>query len=185
MKKYKGGCAIMLKLWDPKRQYDLVPLLDPAMKWAADRGDCKKVDVEDYHLTLQFVGRDLSGSEAALVITSAFAFAEESGPLEISFNGKFVLHGTSKGQYLVAKVEPTDALKTARERIRQLLRSASITIKDPFPFSPHVTLTEEPPADSESGADVEGAPDFSIPPLIAKASQIEVKYGPHRMLVEL
>lgn len=136
------------------------------------------IRVADYHLTLQFVGRDLTNSEVALVTTCAFAFAEESGPMTVRLTGRLDIHATGKGRYLIAEVALQDSLRAARERMQQLLRSASIAPKDPFPFHPHVTIAEAPPT-------AQGKAPASRPSFEVESSQIEVKYGSHRMIVEL
>jgi len=179
MKRYKGGCAVMLKLWDREHPCDLCALSHPAMEWTEGHDEWKSVDMEDYHLTLQFIGRDLAGPDAAMVITSAFGFAEESGPIEISFTGRFSVHATSKGRYLVAEVQRSDALEASRKRLLEILRLADITPKDPFPFRPHVTLAEAPPTARDPGK----LP--TIAPFSVEYRELVVKYGPHRMIVEL
>lgn len=164
----------MLKVWNDKTDFRFLNHLKPL----ADTGWTVH-DPKDYHLTLAFVGRDLPSGAVQRVIASAFDI--EGGPIDVAFTGRYDSFKTGKGRYVVALVEPANLL-TKREAIIRKLAEYHVTLNDPFPFKPHITLAETKPyvnAPELAGLDLELQP-FSV-----TCHQLQVKYGPHRMVVEL
>jgi len=180
MKRYKGGCAVMLKLWSEKHQHDLAALSRAAVEWSKGRElDWRPVETEDYHLTLQFIGRNLASDKIASAIVTAFAFADEQARLQIEFTGALSTFATKKGRYLVAHVKNNESMASARKRLGHFLSEMGVAVKDAFEFKPHVTLAEAPPTVPEHAAPV------AIEPFSVECSKLIVKYGLHRMVVDL
>jgi 2'-5' RNA ligase len=179
MKKYEGGCAIMLNALSMDDEGGKAAAAHvSAMNTAAARWSHPYLVEQDLHLTLQFIGRDLESRKAASVIVSAFVFADESGPIRLRFTGAFDVFRTRKGTYLVALVETTEHLLKAREGLAACLAEMGVTPKDPFDFKPHVTLVPGHPKAQVS------APE-AIEPFEVSCRELVVKYGKYRMIVEL
>lgn len=132
---------------------------------------------EDYHVTLQFVGRDLAASDAARVVAAAFAFADAATPIAVQLTGKLDAFSTTKGRYLVALADPAQ-LSGARAALLGRLQAAGISPRDTFAFRPHLTLLEGPP-----GLSLIAPPPFA--PFAAMCNELTVKYGDREMGVEL
>jgi 2'-5' RNA ligase len=181
MKKCKGGTAIMLRLPLNTEQREITSAL--AWKATMDWGGRKMTPPDDLHLTLQFVGRDLDRHYVCEVIKASFGIA----PLTIKTRGHFLFFGTSKGRYMVMEVAKTPELITQREVTREWLRQAGLKIQDDFEWNPHITLAESnEPATVTSGM-VEARlklPD-PIDPFEIQVTEVEVKYGSRRMIIDL
>jgi len=173
VKRYKGGCAIMLRISEEPegRLFGIVS----RSKFASPPW---KLTAPDYHLTLQFVGRDLAEDKIGATIYSAFLFTRDPFTAPIEFTGAFGILSTRKGNYLVAHVNGKP-LEEARKKLDGLLLEMGVVPKDSFDFNPHVTLAEAPP-DAERP---EILPD--IKPFSVEVKQMVVKYGPYKMIVEL
>lgn len=171
---YEGGCAIMLKVWNDKTDFRFLNHLKPL----ADTGWTVH-DPKDYHLTLVFVGRDLMAGAIQRVIATAFDL--EGGPIDVRFTGFTDTFKTSKGRYVVALVEP-DNLLARRNAAIEKLAEYGVFPSDSFPFKPHVTLAEtKPKVNAPEIAELK----LPATPFTVQCSQLEVKYGRHRMVVEL
>jgi 2'-5' RNA ligase len=138
---------------------------------------------EDPHLTLQFIGRDLSSDQVAGVIAGAFAFAKQAPVIGLAAKDLQFL-ATRKGIYLVLPVvdppaEDERSIHVARSRLLQCLRNAKIEPKDTFPFKPHITLLERRPSSGPRPNPGQLPEGFQI-----EFVEIVVKYGPHRMTIE-
>lgn len=183
-RRLRGGHAVMLvvdrevaaaKFDEVAREYNIALLKEhPRLESDWNYGDGKTL-----HLTLQFVGRDLAHEQAGWMLRCAFQLA----PVELAFTGQLEILETKKGAYLVAKVEKSTMLKEARDRLRAALgRDPKLTIRDQFPFNPHVTLAEFQPG---SPCRLKSGELPSVPPFTCTATQAEVKYGERRMVVDL
>jgi len=170
---YKGGCAIMLRIpVEPcAAQMHVV-----AARWAAP--PWIRVHPADYHLTLQFVGRDLSGDKIGATIYSAFLFTRDPFTAPIEFTGALGVLSTRKGSYLVAHVNGKP-LEEARKKLDGILLEMGVVPKDSFDFNPHVTLAEAPPRVGKC------KPPAAIQPFSVQVKELVVKYGPHKMIVEM
>ena len=166
--KYPGGCALMLKVGIGMRfMQPLRPFHE--MGWTVH-------DPKDYHLTLVFVGRDLAAGTVQRVIASAF---DLEGPIDVEFTGQLDTFKTGKGRYVVALVKP-DVLLARRKVAIEKLAEYGVTVNDSFPFKPHVTLAETKPQVGLLAFDLP-----TVKPFTVASTQLEVKYGPHRMVMEL
>jgi len=176
MKIYKGGCAVMLKM--PKGGCDA--LENAALHWVAPsgQGGWKTVKSEDYHLTLQFIGRDLDDKSVASAIVSSFTFAPRHSSIEVKFPGTLGMLTTGKGRYMVAHVDPA-GLEEMRKELSAHLAEMGVYPKDSFDFSPHVTLAEAPPTAPKT------KPPPPVGPFSVQVKELVVKYGPHKMIVEM
>lgn len=172
MTQYPGGCAIMLKV--PLGSF--APPCVASAKWTSPPWIL--VPPDDYHLTLQFVGRDLDGDKIASTIYSAFLFARDPFPTLVEFTGVFGMLTTRKGRYMVAHVK-SESLEAPRMKLQEVLGSMGVVPNDPFDFSPHVTMAEATPDAPKA------KPPGAIEPFSVPVNQIEVKYGPYRMSVQL
>jgi len=182
MNKYPGGCAIMLKM--PTAPCEIFE--NEALHWVAGLGqeehkkDWKIAHPDDYHLTLQFVGRNLDGDKIGAMIYSAFLFAREPFTAPVEFTGTLGMLSTLKGRYLVAHVNGKP-LEEARNKLESTLLEMGVVAKDPFRFgfSPHVTLAEASPDAPRA------KPPPPVGPFSVQVKELVVKYGPYRMVVEL
>jgi len=167
----------MLKL--PEGTCDV--LHKAATAWSAGHDDWKVVHPRDYHLTLQFIGRDLNPEKIASSIcgVAMFAFSDDRAPQHLRLTGAFGAQITKKGRYLVARAM-MDPLAIARGQLRQFLRNMEVVPKDSFEFRPHVTLAEAPPS-----ARVPGALPDPLSPFSVEYQELVVKYGPYRMTMQL
>jgi len=166
---YQGGCALMLKVGIGD-DYRFVNLLEPlcGTGWTI-------LDPENYHLTLTFVGRNLPTDQIQRVVACAF---DLEGPVDVRFTGKLDTFKTSKGRYVVALVEDDDSIMDKRNLFVTKLAEVGVVIRDAFSFKPHVSLAETGPKAV--------APElFAVEPFTVTCHQLEVKYGPHRMMVDL
>ena len=131
-------------------------------------------DPENLHLTLQFVGRDLEREQVGWMLRSALQLE----PQPLHFTGRYDVLRTGKGAHLVALVD-SEPLLGARDRLRNLLkRDPKIVLRDQFKFNPHVTLLEAPPG-------TELVIPEPLEPGTITATELEVKYGSRRMVVDL
>lgn len=175
MKVYKGGCAVMIKIPEGR----LMHFRDHAREWAR-YSHWDGTDGDDDHLTLQFIGRDLSPNRVTSSVVAAFIFAgNDPSPMSLRFTGAFKINTTSKGSYLVAEIEKDEALMKARERIKACLAKMDVIPKDSFDFAPHVTLMEAPP-----GA-IPKAPPAPLDPYSVECNELVFKYGPRRMTIDI
>lgn len=132
----------------------------------------------DYHLTLQFIGRDLHVDQVAGVITASLKGLSKK-PLSIEFDGTTRINKTSKGEYLVATVKPTDGLLEQRKILADELARQAVKITDSFLFAPHVTLAEGPVGS------MKGVAPFKFESYSVQCREAIVKYGKFKMSVML
>lgn len=172
MSKLKGGHAVML----------VIPSAEPVKQLVEHCFDANRFQAGEWngydklHLTLQFVGRDLDTVQAGWVIRCGLMVK----PVTLRFTGQFDILRTSKGTYLVAKVEPSGELVAEKAALLALLeRDPAIKIRDTFKFNPHVTIAEYGP-----GEDRLSLPD-AVAPFEVTVQQVEVKYGTRRMVADL
>jgi len=184
---YKGGTAIMLKL--PANDPNIVELHDLVVGCTALHGKWKVVKPEDYHLTLQFVGRDLTPDEVAGSIVSAFTFANAHPGLKLNFPGSCRIQTTTKGRYLVAGIDADVTLRESRKYLQGVLADMDVKPKDSFEFKPHLTLAEAPPVTEGEDRRMLLTLGLPKPPVVKPFSVpcrgLTVKYGPNRMVVDM
>jgi 2'-5' RNA ligase len=181
MKIYNGGSAIMLKTNVPYDQRQQINEKVFDSTW-------KRTMPDDLHMTLQFVGRDLPASDVSAMIMGAFLLE----PVTISLTGKFKRFGTTKGQYIVLEVVKSEALIKQRDLVRQFLDDAGIKIKDTFQWNPHITVMETTTPGTMSQGEAWASskrPDLIIPdpiePMQIDCTEIEIKYGQRKMVIDL
>jgi len=174
---YKGGTAIMLRV--PANDSNIRELHDMVVGCTAIHAKWKVVKPEDYHLTLQFVGRDLDSDAVSGTVFSAFQFANTHPGLKLSFSGACRIQVTTKGRYLVAGIDADVALREARKYLQGVLADMNVKPKDSFEFKPHVTLAEAPPTTKEV------PPMPAVKPFAVPCRGLTVKYGPNRMVVDM
>lgn len=170
MKRYEGGCAIMLGL----DAQDVREVTESALAGIQLSPEWTVTDA--LHLTLQFVGRDLPQDTVAAVVGAGFEFAK-GGPVPLRLTGSLEILKTGKGWYLVALVDPS-ILVPFRERLQRILEAKGVRPKDSFAFNPHITLAEAP----RGSPTPDGGGLFE--PFVVVSHEITVKYGPHRMTIE-
>jgi len=164
----------------PSDDPNIRELHDLVVGCTAIHGKWKVTKPEDYHLTLQFVGRDLTSDEVAGSIVSAFTFANAHSGLKLNFPGSCRIQATTKGRYLVAGIDADVTLREARKYLQGVLADMNVKPKDSFDFKPHVTLAEAPPA---AGGELPRPP--TVKPFSVPCHGLTVKYGPHRMVVDM
>lgn len=170
---YVGGTAVLLPVRLPSHL---------AAVYAQFAGDWVPpgivYSVPDYHITLQFVGRNLNSDVVLQVINAAW---QTVGPLPVEFTGVVKQWSTTKGQYLVAEVERTRPLLDMRRDFRAKLHElGGPVIHDQFEYNPHVTIAEAPPS-----ANVDTHAAFSTVPYCVNVVQADVKYGNRKLTMEL
>lgn len=175
--KYKGGCAVMLKL--PEHDQVELDSLRVQARQSEERSDWRILPPETYHLTLQFVGRDLSSEKISRVVFSTFLFAEDEAPFQIEFTGVTSVNRTSKGSYLVAQVIKSNNILRMRERILDKFAQMDVKVKDGFGFNPHVTIAEADPGRAWPG-ELPTSKSFSV-----DCNELVLKYGARRMSIDL
>jgi 2'-5' RNA ligase len=173
MKRHLGGTAVMIKIPD----HHAIRVSEEAGAWLSGQNGWRTTSPNDYHVTLQFVGRDLDRATVAAVVFSTFML--DTGPIRLQFTGGFKVNITGKGTYLVAEIAADPPLLAARDRLRKQLAEMGVTPKDGFKFSPHVTTAEAPPKTAARGLPLQ------IEPFSVECGEIIVKYGPRRMVVDL
>jgi hypothetical protein len=82
-----------------------IALSRAASAWAFGDNAWEVVASNDYHLTLQFIGRDLVSDKVASVIVSTFCLANQP-PLVLGVTGELDVFATSKGRYLPLTIAP-------------------------------------------------------------------------------
>lgn len=175
-KRYTGGAAIMIKV--PPTVPDDLTRISRAL-WGHEQEGRVALNPEDYHMTLQFLGRDLPAETISSAIASAFAFADQHGPIFMRFTGRFKTNFTRKGRYLTLEIDKDELICEARARLVQCLLDRQVTPKDEFEFNPHMTLVELAPG---GGQLVTPGP---VDPFVVECRKMIVKYGAYRMTVEL
>lgn len=175
-KRYAGGAAVMVKV-PPTVPNDLT-LVSRAL-WGHGQEGRVALNPDDYHMTLQFLGRDLPSEIVASAISSAFAFADQHGPIYMRFTGCYKTLLTRKGRYLALEIEKDELILEARAQIVQCLSDRQVKPKDEFDFNPHMTLVELLPGGGrlETPGPVE--------PFVVECRQLILKYGPYRMPIDL
>ena len=93
------------------------------------------IDVENYHLTLRFIG-DIDGPTADAVYEVMAAIQRKSFTVTLEGLGFF---GGDKPRAIVAKAQPTPALIELQAEQERLLRRIGLP-PEPRRFVPHVTL---------------------------------------------
>ena len=172
--KYKGGTAIMLKFTG--EYVEPLESLRDQIRNSENAGAWRITPPEEYHLTLQFVGRDLTSEKVSRVVFSTYVFAEDEQPFKIEFTGAVRVNRTSKGSYVVAEVLKSKDLLRMKERIVDKLAQMEIKPRDGFDFNPHVTLAEAAPGQSAPSKVA------NIQPFTVDCKEIVVKYGSERRL---
>lgn len=175
-KRYSGGAAVMVRV--PGATPSDVTLVSRAL-WGHEAKGRVALNPEDYHMTLQFLGRDLRSETIASAIAGTFAFADQHGPLYLQFTGNFKTLFTRKGRYLALEIEKDELLCEARAQIVQCLTDRQVTPKDEFEFNPHMTLVELPPGNEKL---VTPGP---VAPFVVECLDLIVKYGQYRMTIDL
>lgn len=93
------------------------------------------IDVENYHLTLRFVG-DIEGPAADELVYTLDRIDREAFTLSLNMVGSF---GSKKPHSIWAGVSPSPELMALQAEIAQICRRLGLP-SDPRKFSPHVTL---------------------------------------------
>jgi len=172
VRKLRGGHAVMLVVDRTEYVAGLQHLAGRQM--GAEDGPPAWKCPRESHLTLQFVGRDLTHRQAGDMIAAAI----EMLPVPIILTGETEVFGTSKGTYLVALVEKTGRLQQCRDLLRSRLEDLGLPTRDDFEWRPHVTLLEAPPRTQLQLLE-------RCAPEEVRCHQLEIKYGERRMLVDL
>jgi 2'-5' RNA ligase len=157
--------------------HDSIRVCEEAGKWLSGQRGWLLTSPKDCHATLQFVGRDLENSTVASVLFSAFML--DTGPITLQFTGGFKINATGKGTYLVAEIRADQLLLDVRDRLKKQLAEMGVTPKDGFAFKPHVTVAKAP------AKTVAGGLPPQIEPFYAECSELIVKYGLRRAVVDL
>jgi 2'-5' RNA ligase len=137
--KVKGGHAIMLKV---ELSQDIKEV---AEAWVASRSEFRKLALDDAHITVIFIGRDLDENthDAILEVTkSAMKFV----PPIVTFQGRFAMFG-GRRDHLVALVVPDDRLSYLRKIMCDRLRDSGVTPMLSYGYTPHITLATGLPGD--------------------------------------
>lgn len=159
-----GGTAVMYK----------VPSFFPHDWWSAIKGQAAMWGAplkEDYHLTLQFVGRDID----VYRLRDVFFSIVEVQAATLKFTGSLTRWATKKGRYMVARVEATNELLEQRAALR------SLGIVNDFTWAPHVTLVE----DKQTSLDDVDFLLSEVTPFEFSPSQLVLKYGNRTMELDL
>lgn len=161
---YSGGCAVMLRV-----PASVVP--PPGMDIAG------WVEERDYHVTLQFVGKDMTSHQVCKILDSAFWLAERWRSPVITALGQLRTFRNKEASF-VSLVEPTDALQDMKNSLASELALKGIRVRNDYEFTPHVTLAKHP--DRKRGPDAaQGVP------WRCHADELAVKYGKQRMTIML
>ncbi len=174
-----GGHAIMLtiKLNDRIR--------DAVNEWAAKKPLNRFAMLDEPHVTLVFVGRNLDDSFGERM-SSVVERDAEHAPSHIALTGTLDAFGLNN-DHLVALVEPVHALKRYVGMLDTSLASMGVDRSRNFGFHPHVTLatTREPltPLDlSDSALDpINGRIDMFAERL--KVSALVAKVGSNKIRI--
>lgn len=150
----EGGCAVLL------------PIADLAPGWGSVQHQavaCGFTAKEETHLTVVFLGRDLSGAQcdraryaveqAMQEVRDIWERRKREGHgrmpnvpafVPLRFPGTIGTFANKGGSHVHAVVEPTPALLTFREMIREHYAPYKVSA-DFGGYRPHVTLAEGPP----------------------------------------
>lgn len=161
---YSGGCAVMLRVVHGETAHH--DLLERG--WTAEA---------DSHVTLQFVGRDLTAHQVVKVIDSAFWLAERFRAPVLTGLGQLKTFRNKEASF-VSLVEPTDYLQDMKNSFASEMSLKGIRVRNDYEFTPHVTLAKHP--NRKEGPD--SAPGV---PWRCYADELVVKYGKHRMTIAL
>ncbi|WP_322987809.1 MULTISPECIES: RNA 2',3'-cyclic phosphodiesterase [unclassified Hoeflea] len=111
---------------------------DAAMSLSLLRGGlpgARWLDVENYHITLRFIG-DVDGPTADELVSALDRIDRPSFPLTLAGMGSF---GSKKPHSIWAGVAPSIELKALQAEIERICQRLGLA-PDPRRFSPHVTL---------------------------------------------
>jgi len=111
---------------------------DAAMSLSLLRGGlpgARWVDVENYHITLRFIG-DIDGPTADELVSAFDRIDRQSFSLSLSGIGSF---GSKKPHSIWAGVSPSNELKALQAEIERICQRLGLA-PDPRRFAPHVTL---------------------------------------------
>lgn len=111
---------------------------DAAMSLSLLRGGlpgARWIDVENYHITLRFIG-DVDGPTADELVSAFDRIDRQSFSLSLSGMGSF---GSKKPHSIWAGVSPSNELKALQAEIERICQRLGFG-PDPRRFSPHVSL---------------------------------------------
>jgi len=111
---------------------------DAAMSLSLLRGGlpgARWIDVENYHITLRFIG-DVDGPAADELVSAFDRIDRQSFSLSLSGMGSF---GSKKPHSIWAGVSPSNELKALQAEIERICQRLGFG-PDPRRFSPHVSL---------------------------------------------
>ena len=131
---------------------------DLAAELASMRGGlfgARWIDVENYHLTLRFIG-DIDDATANDIDLELSRIRRE--PFTVTLQGLGVF-GSDKPRAIVARAQPSPALIELQAEQERLIRRAGLPA-EPRKFTPHVTLARLRGASSMAVADYLGARGF-------------------------
>ncbi|MBC8130491.1 MAG: RNA 2',3'-cyclic phosphodiesterase [Rhizobiaceae bacterium] len=138
------------------------------------------IDVENYHLTLRFIG-DVESRLADEIVT-AFDRIERP-PFQVTLDG-VAAFGSKKPHSIYAGVKPSSALDALQADIDRTCRRVGLPA-DPKKFVPHVTLARlrQPKADDVAlylaGRGNFRAPPFTVGRFVLFSSKDSVGGGPY------
>lgn len=185
---YEGGCAVMLCLPNPALNDASATGKENKAKLNAIKGPLYgAVDVAipgfevhpvgKWHVTLAFVGRDMSSVYAQKVINAAWEAFSGQGRIRVDFRGEFQAWGSGKAINLVMPAQHSEGLTRARADILARLEDQGVR-NVVQRFNPHLTLASVP----KTAANPSAKP---IEPFSFECTEVEVKYGQQRMRIEL
>lgn len=176
---FKGGTVVMLK---PQISLNLFNRFQDALgkltfNWHGP-GVSLLPTLDDYHMTLQFIGRDLPNEAIGDVVKAALMSVES--PIEILITGNINEFATKDGLYFVAEVLKTPRLAAMRENIRKML--GSYCAPDDFDFNPHITLISAKTKNDEVKTTEHL---YAFKSEIVTCDKMVVKYGKRGMVIDL
>lgn len=138
------------------------------------------IDVENYHLTLRFIG-DIEGHIADEIVSEFDRIERQQFSLSLSGVGAF---GSKKPHSIYAGVAPSPELNALQAEIERICQRLGVPA-DPRKFVPHVTLARlKNPRDGDVAHYLSSRGNFSTPPFpvsrfVLMSSRDSVGGGPY------
>lgn len=138
------------------------------------------IDVENYHLTLRFIG-DIEGHIADEIVSEFDRIGRQQFSLSLSGVGAF---GSKKPHSIYAGVAPSPELNALQAEIERICQRLGVPA-DPRKFVPHITLARlKNPRDGDVARYLSSRGNFSTPPFpvsrfVLMSSRDSVGGGPY------
>jgi 2'-5' RNA ligase len=158
--KVKGNHVIMVTVEVPET------IRRAAELWCI-AGNGRKMK-EEFHVTLFFVGKDLSKEHAEQVLLAGQWAATEVGERVMLEGGRPFMFGGKK-DHVVLKIMQVDWMTRIRQTVSSQLLAAGLSVRADYSFNPHVTLATGAPNDTK--------PEFMVTPQVLRVTGVEVKVG--------